>query len=167
MKRKNATRSALFTSIISLLLCVSMLVGTTFAWFTDEVVSGTAGKVLDRLDVFLTQRHQHGGIEARDLVELVLDTQRLALGIELGFDLGQVFGGAVLDETGIADATTPETASACGPRSTARASRASSNAARSGPARSARPRSPLGAHSNSAADCSPGNAWVVVCSWAR
>ena len=31
MKRKNATRSALFTSIISLLLCVSMLVGTTFA----------------------------------------------------------------------------------------------------------------------------------------
>ena len=40
MKRRNATRSALFTSIISLLLCVSMLVGTTFAWFTDEVVSG-------------------------------------------------------------------------------------------------------------------------------
>ena len=40
MKRKNTTRNALFTSIISLLLCVSMLVGTTFAWFTDEVVSG-------------------------------------------------------------------------------------------------------------------------------
>ena len=37
MKRKNTTRNALFTSIISLLLCVSMLVGTTFAWFTDEV----------------------------------------------------------------------------------------------------------------------------------
>lgn len=40
MKRKNTTRNALFTSIISLLLCVSMLVGTTFAWFTDSVVSG-------------------------------------------------------------------------------------------------------------------------------
>ena len=39
MKRKNLTRNALFTSVISLLLCVSMLVGTTFAWFTDEVVS--------------------------------------------------------------------------------------------------------------------------------
>ena len=39
MKRKNAARSALFTSIISLLLCVSMLVGTTFAWFTDSVTS--------------------------------------------------------------------------------------------------------------------------------
>ena len=39
MKRKNVTRNALFTSILSLLLCVSMLVGTTFAWFTDEVTS--------------------------------------------------------------------------------------------------------------------------------
>ena len=39
MTRKNAARKALFTSVISLLLCVSMLVGTTFAWFTDEVVS--------------------------------------------------------------------------------------------------------------------------------
>ena len=39
MKRKNATRSTLLMSIISMLLCVSMLVGTTFAWFTDEVTS--------------------------------------------------------------------------------------------------------------------------------
>lgn len=39
MKRKNTTRNALFTSVISLLLCVSMLVGTTFAWFTDSVAS--------------------------------------------------------------------------------------------------------------------------------
>ena len=57
MKRKNATRNALFTSIISLLLCVSMLVGTTFAWFTDTVVSadniiktGTLDIVLEYLD---------------------------------------------------------------------------------------------------------------------
>ena len=39
MTKKNAARNAFFTSVISLLLCVSMLVGTTFAWFTDEVVS--------------------------------------------------------------------------------------------------------------------------------
>lgn len=30
---------ALFTSLISLLLCMAMLVGTTFAWFTDSVSS--------------------------------------------------------------------------------------------------------------------------------
>ena len=39
MKRKNFNRNALITSVLSLLLCVSMLVGTTFAWFTDEVTS--------------------------------------------------------------------------------------------------------------------------------
>lgn len=35
---KNKKRS-LFMSAVSLLLCISMLVGSTFAWFTDEVVS--------------------------------------------------------------------------------------------------------------------------------
>ena len=53
MKRRNATRSALFTSIISLLLCVSMLVGTTFAWFTDEVVTGMNTIAAGNLDVEL------------------------------------------------------------------------------------------------------------------
>ena len=37
--KKNATKRALLTSVIALLLCVSMLVGTTFAWFTDSVTS--------------------------------------------------------------------------------------------------------------------------------
>ncbi len=53
MKRKNTTRSALFTSVISLLLCVSMLVGTTFAWFTDEVKSGINTIAAGNLDVEL------------------------------------------------------------------------------------------------------------------
>ena len=53
MKRKNMARNALFTSIISLLLCVSMLVGTTFAWFTDEVVTGMNTIAAGNLDVEL------------------------------------------------------------------------------------------------------------------
>ena len=53
MKRKNVTRNALFTSIISLLLCVSMLVGTTFAWFTDEVTSANNIIKSGNLDVEL------------------------------------------------------------------------------------------------------------------
>jgi len=53
MKRKNATRHALFTSIVSLLLCVSMLVGTTFAWFTDSVESGYNTIAAGNLDVEL------------------------------------------------------------------------------------------------------------------
>ena len=39
MKSKKTTRRALLTSMLSLLLCVSMLVGSTFAWFTDSVTS--------------------------------------------------------------------------------------------------------------------------------
>ena len=48
--RKNSKR-ALLMSALSLLLCVSMLVGTTFAWFTDSVTS--AGNIIQsgRLDV--------------------------------------------------------------------------------------------------------------------
>ena len=53
MKRKNMARNALFTSIISLLLCVSMLVGTTFAWFTDEVTTGMNTIAAGNLDVEL------------------------------------------------------------------------------------------------------------------
>ena len=34
------TKKPLFTSAIALLLCISMLLGTTFAWFTDSAASG-------------------------------------------------------------------------------------------------------------------------------
>ena len=40
MTKKVSTKRALLMSALSLLLCVSMLVGSTYAWFTDEAVSG-------------------------------------------------------------------------------------------------------------------------------
>ncbi len=39
MTKSKSMKRALLMSILSLLMCVSMLVGTTFAWFTDEVTS--------------------------------------------------------------------------------------------------------------------------------
>lgn len=45
------TRRALFTSILALLVCVSMLVGTSFAWFTDSVTSGVNKIIAGNLDV--------------------------------------------------------------------------------------------------------------------
>ncbi len=46
---KNATKRALISSALALLVCVSMLIGTTYAWFTDSVVSNnniiTAGNL--------------------------------------------------------------------------------------------------------------------------
>ncbi len=40
MTNKRSTKRALLLSALSLLMCVSMLVGSTFAWFTDSVTSG-------------------------------------------------------------------------------------------------------------------------------
>ena len=57
MKRKNTTRNALLTSIISMLLCVSMLVGATFAWFTDEVTSANNIIKSGNLDIELEYSH--------------------------------------------------------------------------------------------------------------
>ncbi len=50
MNKKN-TKRALLASTLSLLLCVSMLVGTTFAWFTDTVTSGSNIIKSGKLDV--------------------------------------------------------------------------------------------------------------------
>ena len=47
------TKRALFSSVVALILCFSMLVGTTFAWFTDTVESGMNTIVAGNLDVEL------------------------------------------------------------------------------------------------------------------
>ena len=39
MTKKNSTKSRLIASILVLCLCLTSLIGTTFAWFTDEVTS--------------------------------------------------------------------------------------------------------------------------------
>ena len=44
MTNRKTTKKALIFSALSLLLCFSMLVGTTFAWFTDSVTS--AGNII-------------------------------------------------------------------------------------------------------------------------
>ena len=53
MNRKNSTRKALLLSCLSLLLCMSMLVGTTFAWFTDSVSTTNNIITAGNLDVNL------------------------------------------------------------------------------------------------------------------
>ena len=47
------TKRALLGSVICMILCLSMLIGTTFAWFTDSVVSGKNHIVAGNLDVEL------------------------------------------------------------------------------------------------------------------
>ena len=59
MKTKTATRRAMLLSLTSLLICAAMLIGTTYAWFTDSVTSGTNRIIAGNLDVELT--HQNNG----------------------------------------------------------------------------------------------------------
>ena len=40
MSNTKLTKHALIVSIMAMLLCVAMLVGTTFAWFTDTASTG-------------------------------------------------------------------------------------------------------------------------------
>jgi len=54
MKAKHfKSRHALLMSLTSLMLCVSMLFGATFAWFTDSVTSGVNRIISGNLDVEL------------------------------------------------------------------------------------------------------------------
>ena len=53
MNNKKATKRALLTSIMALVMCVVMLVGTTFAWFTDTASTGVNKIQAGNLDVKL------------------------------------------------------------------------------------------------------------------
>ena len=47
------TKRALLTSDLAMLVCVALLIGSTFAWFTDNVTSGINRIVAGNLDVEL------------------------------------------------------------------------------------------------------------------
>ena len=51
MNNKKATKRALLTSVMALVMCVVMLVGTTFAWFTDTASTGVNKIVAGNLKV--------------------------------------------------------------------------------------------------------------------
>ena len=51
--KKNSTKRSLLASVLALVMCVSMLVGTTFAWFTDTASTGVNKIQTGTLDVQL------------------------------------------------------------------------------------------------------------------
>ncbi|MBR2388331.1 MAG: hypothetical protein IKB02_06130 [Clostridia bacterium] len=51
--KKSTTKRALFLSFVSMFLCFTMLLGTTYAWFTDSVASDVNHIVAGNLDVEL------------------------------------------------------------------------------------------------------------------
>ena len=59
MKRSSTTKKALFISTCALLFSMLMMAGSTFAWFTDSVSSGTNTITTGKLDVQLLHTNQH------------------------------------------------------------------------------------------------------------
>lgn len=53
MTNNKSTKRALSASIMSMILCIVLLIGATFAWFTDSVSSGTNVIKAGNLDVKL------------------------------------------------------------------------------------------------------------------
>ena len=56
MNNKRATKRALLTSVMALVMCVVMLVGTTFAWFTDTASTGVNKIQAGNLDIKVEYR---------------------------------------------------------------------------------------------------------------
>ena len=56
MNNKKATKRALLTSVMALVMCVVMLVGTTFAWFTDTASTAVNKIVAGNLDVDIVDK---------------------------------------------------------------------------------------------------------------
>ena len=79
-------KTALLTSILALVLCVSMLMGTTLAWFTDSVTSGINTIAAGVLDVELY--HSNAAVQG----------ERVDAATELFLDLN---GDAILWEPGV------------------------------------------------------------------
>lgn len=62
MENNKSTKRALLTSALALLMCVAMLIGATFAWFTDTASTGVNKIQAGNLDVKLL--YKKGDMEA-------------------------------------------------------------------------------------------------------
>ena len=69
MNTKKATKRALLTSVMALVMCVVMLVGTTFAWFTDTASTGVNKIVSGNLKVDIIGANSDSHIEKLDFTK--------------------------------------------------------------------------------------------------
>ena len=61
MNNKRATKRALLTSVMALVMCVVMLAGTTFAWFTDTASTGVNKIQAGNLKMEVTYKNTSDG----------------------------------------------------------------------------------------------------------
>ena len=79
MTNKKTTKRALMMSVVSLFLCFTMLLGTTYAWFTDSVTSSGNKIMAGTLDIDLFMHNEDGTVvEITDAKEPLFGTAALA-----------------------------------------------------------------------------------------
>jgi len=78
MTNSKLTKRALLTSVMALFLCVAMLTGTTFAWFTDTVTSSGNKIVAGNLDVQLLMNTGSGYADISDSTDPIFGAGSIA-----------------------------------------------------------------------------------------
>ena len=64
MTSSKSTKRALISSALAILMCVAMLIGTTFAWFTDTASTGVNKIQAGNLDVALEMKDGDNWVSA-------------------------------------------------------------------------------------------------------
>ena len=79
MTNSKSTKRALLTSVLALLMCVAMLVGATFAWFTDTASTGVNKIQAGNLDIELAYKNSttRGEFKEANKETLVFDNNAL------------------------------------------------------------------------------------------
>ena len=75
--KKNTTKRSLLASVLALVMCVTMLVGTTFAWFTDSASTSVNKIEAGRLNVELLDESGQPLAKDRTLVWKTTDSKVL------------------------------------------------------------------------------------------
>ena len=71
MNNAKITKRALLTSIVALVMCFTMLVGTTFAWFTDSVTSENNVIKSGNLDITLEYYNGTSWVDVKDADDIL------------------------------------------------------------------------------------------------
>ena len=74
MNNKKTTKRALLSSVMAIVLCLAMLIGTTFAWFTDTASTAVNKIQSGKLDVALEMQKADGSWESAEGKTLTFKT---------------------------------------------------------------------------------------------
>ena len=66
MDNKNATKRKLTSSVLAMIVCIAMLIGTTFAWFTDTASTGVNNIQAGKLDIELQMKQGSEWVNAEN-----------------------------------------------------------------------------------------------------